>query len=51
MMFFDDARVLHGHVPATEIDHPGTHAPVDLIERSKPQRWGYLAHETLKLTQ
>ena len=33
LVLVDDAGVLHGHVPAAEIDHPGAQRAMDGIQR------------------
>ena len=41
VVFFDNAGILHGHIPAAEIDHPGSHRTMDGIERRTLERRGH----------
>jgi hypothetical protein len=44
-VLFDHAFVFDRHVPAAEIDHLGSHAPVDGVERGTLQLMGGRGHE------
>ncbi len=40
-MLVDHSAVLHGHLPAAEVDHPGAHLFVHIVQR------GFFKHEFL----
>jgi hypothetical protein len=40
----DASRVLNGHIPAAEIDHPGSHPAVNGVQWGLFQLRGRLAH-------
>ncbi len=44
VVLFKDAGILHRHVPAAEIDHPGTELAVCGVECGSFERGGGLSH-------
>jgi hypothetical protein len=49
VVFFEDARVLDGHVPAAKIDHFGTASEVGFEERSALQTFSVTFGEFLRV--
>src|SRR5690606_38551666 len=43
-VLLDDTLVLHGHLPPAELNHPGTHGQVAIVQRSPAARRLLYAH-------